>query len=566
MRRVSMKLSKNLPALVLVVLLVACLFAYYSTRDSATSITLQNRSAVADQQLVDTSLLQTAMKVSSFAATTDEQAQAREAWRLADHALDLTFAAAMRDAEAEAGLPATGPLLQLRDSIHKLKANVDADKKRIGQLGKDAGDALEFGQAQLTLDQDQLDDAQQDLARQGGNKQAKLQRLLREHEASDKVADQAVKYSTPAPTGTLNEQLREWMSLGEHDRQLQAAVQEATAESRRLLDQHNTLERQLPTEPDAATSLARMREISDQHKALSGLDQRIEDTKQLSVVYQRWSALVENRRRTVLHLVLRSLAAMLGILLATVLLNRIVAHAFRQTDRRRLHQLRVITRTTLQVVAVLAILLILFGPPTQLSTIIGLVTAGLTVVMKDFIVAFFGWFMLMGKNGISIGDWVEIEGVSGEVIEIGVLKTVLLELGNWNEKGHPTGRRVAFSNSFAMEGHYFNFSTSGQWLWDELQLTIPSAGDPYETAQKIREIVERETQADAAEAAKDWQRVTQQYGAREFSAGPAVSLRPGSSGLELMVRYITRAPQRNAVKSKLFQSIVDLLRKPEAPA
>jgi small-conductance mechanosensitive channel len=260
--------------------------------------------------------------------------------------------------------------------------------------------------------------------------------------------------------------------------------------------------------------------------------------------------------------VLRSLAAILGILLATVLLNQIVVHAFRQTDRRRLHQLRVITRTALQVIAVLAILLILFGPPTQLSTMIGLVTAGLTVVMKDFIVAFFGWFTLMGKNGISVGDWVEIEGVSGEVIEIGVLKTVLLELGNWTEKGHPTGRRVAFSNSFAMEGHYFNFSTSGQWLWDELQLTIPSEEDPYETAQKIREIVERETQADAVEAATDWQRVTQQYGAREFSAGPAVNLRPGASGLELMVRYITRAPQRNAVKSKLFQAIVDLLRKP----
>jgi small-conductance mechanosensitive channel len=309
-----------------------------------------------------------------------------------------------------------------------------------------------------------------------------------------------------------------------------------------------------------------MRQLSEQHKALTGLDQRIEDTKQLGTVYQRWSALVENRRRAILHLVLRSLAAILGILLATVLLNQIVVHAFRQTDRRRLHQLRVIARTTLQVIAVLGILLILFGPPTQLSTMIGLVTAGLTVVMKDFIVAFFGWFTLMGKNGISVGDWVEIEGVSGEVIEIGVLKTVLLELGNWTEKGHPTGRRVAFSNSFAMEGHYFNFSTSGQWLWDELQLTIPSTGDPYETAQKIREMVERETQADAAEAAKDWQRVTQKYGAREFSAGPAVSLRPGASGLELMIRYIARAPQRNVVKSKLFQAIVDLLRKPAAPA
>src|ERR1019366_4687804 len=101
-----------------------------------------------------------------------------------------------------------------------------------------------------------------------------------------------------------------------------------------------------------------------------------------------------------------------------------------QTDGQRLHQLRVIARITLQVVAVLLILLILFGPPTQLSTIIGLVTAGLTVAMKDFIVAFFGWFTLMGKNGIRVGDWVEIEGVSGEVIESGLLNTELLELRN----------------------------------------------------------------------------------------------------------------------------------------
>ena len=257
------------------------------------------------------------------------------------------------------------------------------------------------------------------------------------------------------------------------------------------------------------------------------------------------------------------LATVVGfVLLGALLLNSAIPHVFRVTDRHRLHQLQVIARITLQVLALLAIMLIVFGPPTQLSTVIGLITAGFTVVMKDFIVAFFGWFALMGKDGIRVGDWVEIEGVSGEVIEIGVLKTVLLELGNWTATGLPTGRRVAFSNSFAMEGHYFNFSTSNQWLWDELQFTLPAAGDPYQTADQIRAIVERETQADAAEAAKDWERVTHQYGTREFSAAPAVNLRPGSGGLELMVRYITRAPQREAVKAKLFQAVVDLLHKP----
>ncbi len=296
-------------------------------------------------------------------------------------------------------------------------------------------------------------------------------------------------------------------------------------------------------------------------KTLAGLDQRVQDTKDLLTVYQRWSALVEARRRAVLHVMLRSLAAILGILLAVALLNIASRHAFPETNRRRLHQFRMITGISLQVAALLAILLILFGPPTQLSTMIGLVTAGLTVVLRDFIVAFFGGFTLMGKNGISVGDWVEIEGVSGEVIEIGIMKTVLLELGNWAETGHPTGRRVTFSNSFALERHYFNFTTSGQWLWDELQLTLPSAGDPYQTVQEIREIVEHETEADAAEAAKDWQRVNHQFGDREFSAAPNVSLRPGINGLEVLVRYITRAPQRNSVKSRLFQKIVDLLRK-----
>jgi hypothetical protein len=562
-----MKSPKNLTAVVLTILLVACLFAYYSTRYPAKPTAVQKQSAAAEQ-LVDTSLLQAELKVAPLAATPDEQGQAHEAWRLADHELDLAFAAALREAEAEAqaeagaALPANSPLRRLHDRIATLIERVDADKKRVKALDKDAGDVLDLAQAQLALDQDELDDAQQDLAREGGDKRAKLQRLLQEHEASEKIADQTVKFSTPSATGTLIEQLRNWFSLNQYRRQLQAATQQAAAHAETLLSQHSALEQQLPNQPDAAASVARLRQLSEQHKTLTGLDQRVQDTKQLANVYQSWSALVENRQHTVLHLMLRSLAAILGILLAAVLLNGAMRHAFRQTDRHRLHQLRVIARITLQVAAVLLIMLIVFGPPTQLSTMIGLVTAGFTVVMKDFIVAFFGWFTLMGKNGISVGDWVEIEGVSGEVIEIGVLKTVLLELGNWTETGHPTGRRVTFSNSFAMERHYFNFSTSNQWLWDELQVTLPPAGDPYQTAERIREIVERETQADAAEAAKDWQLVTHQYGTREFSAGPAVSLRPGALGLEVLVRYISRATKRNVVKAKLLQAVVDLLRKP----
>jgi small-conductance mechanosensitive channel len=79
---------------------------------------------------------------------------------------------------------------------------------------------------------------------------------------------------------------------------------------------------------------------------------------------------------------------------------------------------------------VVLILIVILGVPSQMPTIIGLAGAGLTVALKDFIVAFFGWFVLMGKNGLRVGDWVEIDGVAGEVVEINLLRTVLLETGN----------------------------------------------------------------------------------------------------------------------------------------
>ena len=79
--------------------------------------------------------------------------------------------------------------------------------------------------------------------------------------------------------------------------------------------------------------------------------------------------------------------------------------------------------------------------PSQMPTILGLAAAGLTVVFQDFILAFFGWFVLMGKNGIRVGDWVEINGVGGEVVEMGLaFRTSLLETGKLDEAmGIPQG-------------------------------------------------------------------------------------------------------------------------------
>jgi small-conductance mechanosensitive channel len=197
--------------------------------------------------------------------------------------------------------------------------------------------------------------------------------------------------------------------------------------------------------------------------------------------------------------------------------------------------------------------------PTQTTTVLGLAGAGLTVAMKDFIVAFFGWFILMGRNGIRVGDWVEINGVSGEVVEVGLLKTVLLETGNWTDSSHPTGRRVSFVNSFAIEGHFFNFTTSGQWMWDELEVLIPASQDPYPVIDGIQRLVEQETATNAATAEAEWHETTTKYRAKTLSAMPGINVRPTGSGIEVRVRYITRAYQRHEARKRLYEALVEMM-------
>jgi small-conductance mechanosensitive channel len=221
--------------------------------------------------------------------------------------------------------------------------------------------------------------------------------------------------------------------------------------------------------------------------------------------------------------------------------------------------MRTLTRVSVQVCAVLFILLVIFGPPSQLGTILGLAGAGLTVALKDFIIGFLGWFVLMGKNGVRLGDWVEINGVTGEVVELGMFHTVLLETGNWTDSGHPTGRRVTFTNSYAIEGHYFNFSTSGQWMWDELQVVLPAGQDPYPIIDAIQKKVTEATTETAKQAEQEWKSAASSRQMTALSAAPAINVKPVIGGIEIAVRYITRANERYQLRAKLYQAAVDLL-------
>jgi small-conductance mechanosensitive channel len=232
---------------------------------------------------------------------------------------------------------------------------------------------------------------------------------------------------------------------------------------------------------------------------------------------------------------------------------------------RRLHTLRTLSRFGVQAFCLALILLVVLGPPSQLATLIAFAGAGLTVALKDFIVSFIGWFMLMGKNGVHAGDWVEINSVCGEVLEVTLFHTVMLETGAWTDPGHPTGRKVTFNNAYAIEGHYFNFTTSGQWLWDEIEFLVPPGENPSALADSILQMVTRETAANAQLAEQEWSRLAAKRdpaaaaAAPVVSAAPVLSVRPSGEGINGRIRYVTRANERFQTRTRLYHLIVETL-------
>jgi small-conductance mechanosensitive channel len=297
---------------------------------------------------------------------------------------------------------------------------------------------------------------------------------------------------------------------------------------------------------------------------LSILDDRLGAQQQLVTLYVRWGNQVELQHKIMLHLMLRSLTLIATIVLLTILAGWALQVAFDHIshDRRQRQTLRIILNLGTQVIGLLLVLLVIFGTPRQMPTILGLATAGLTVVFQDFILAFCGWFVLMGKNGIRVGDWVEIDGVGGEAVEIGLFRTWLLETGNWTANGHPTGRRVSFLNGYAIRGKYFNFSTAGQWMWDEIKVSIPPGAKAYPLIDQIREAAVKTTESDAKLAEEEWKRVTHEQGVPRFSAIPSVDMRPADAGegVDIVVRYVTRAGVRLETRNRLFGKVVELMR------
>lgn len=245
------------------------------------------------------------------------------------------------------------------------------------------------------------------------------------------------------------------------------------------------------------------------------------------------------------------------------LLKRIPARLVKQ-EQDRFYINKLITYSA-RLIVILIFLYTLFGELGSFSSFLGLTGAGVAIALQDVIVSFVAWFFIIGRRGLAIGDRIEVSGVRGDVVDIGVLRIVVQEVGNWLSNDVPTGRRVFIPNSFVFKNYFFNYTKPQPFINDEIKLLFTFESD-WERALDVVKAAAREvlTQFFAGESAPK-EMVPQndsfsQWGLALSGEVPRAFMRVAESGVEIRVVYFTHVRDRNTMRDAMNHAILKAVR------
>jgi small-conductance mechanosensitive channel len=254
--------------------------------------------------------------------------------------------------------------------------------------------------------------------------------------------------------------------------------------------------------------------------------------------------------------------AMVGLLIVGAvvrLVQKALTHRIEQSRSR--YFVRKLVNSGGYLVAILLITVIFSDQLGQLTVAFGVAGAGIAFASQEVIVSVAGWVAISLGHFYHVGDRVQLGGIMGDVIDIGVLRTTLMECGQWVSADLYNGRIVRVANSFVFKEPVFNYSADFPFLWDEINVPVKYGSD-YRLA---REILQRVADAlvgeHAAHAKAQWQALVRKFMIDDERVDPAVTMIANDNWIEFTLRYVVDYKRRRAVKDELFLRILEELDK-----
>ncbi len=192
-----------------------------------------------------------------------------------------------------------------------------------------------------------------------------------------------------------------------------------------------------------------------------------------------------------------------------------------------------------------------------LTVAFGVAGAGVAFALQEVIVSVAGWASISFGNVYRPGDRVQMGGIKGDVIDVSILRTTLMELGEWVQADQYNGRIVRVPNSFVFKEPLFNYSGDFPFLWDEIKLPIKYGSD-HNLARSIMESVAMDiVGADSADATTAWKSLIRKYLLEDTPVNPRVTLALNDNWIEFTIRYVVDYRKRRTTKDALFSRLLE---------
>ncbi len=254
----------------------------------------------------------------------------------------------------------------------------------------------------------------------------------------------------------------------------------------------------------------------------------------------------------------RLIMAVVGILIVIALVrlaNRSTGRYIRDTDNR--YRVRKFITFVGYLAAVIVVATVYSDRLGGLTVAFGVAGAGVAFALQEVIASIAGWFAVTFASFFKPGDRVQLGGIKGDVIDIGILRTTLMEVGEWVKGDLYSGRVVRVANSFVFKEPVFNYSGDFPFLWDEISIPVKYGSDRALAQQLIARVGQEVVGAYVPEAREAWKTLVRRFLIEDASVDPMVTMTANDNWMTFTLRYVVDYKGRRGVKHRLFNRILE---------
>jgi small-conductance mechanosensitive channel len=250
-----------------------------------------------------------------------------------------------------------------------------------------------------------------------------------------------------------------------------------------------------------------------------------------------------------------ALAGILVIISIIRLFKALIRRRIEDTERR--YRLRKIISFIGYLIAIFFVATVFGEQLGGIQVAFGIAGAGIAFSLQEVIVSVAGWIAISFGNFYRPGERVLLGGIMGDVIDIGMLRTTLMECGQWVNADQYNGRIVRIANSFVFKEPVFNYSSDFPFLWDEITMPVKYGSD-YALARTIFLNVLNEVTGDYAKyAGEAWKGIVRKFLIEAASVEPMVIMKLTDNWVEFTLRYVVDYKERRNTSDRIFTRILE---------